>query len=656
VRGAIYPYEYYGTFGHLQYGQALALQTNPYMTHLSRVPAGNPTVTWSIGTPSWTAGSPHYGQLPINYTVSDPDGLGSLILQKDGDQTGEVDLSGTSATGTLYTPYFAAGQSQEFALMAYDANANRTRVTRTLVVPAMPAGASAGVQPFIRTGSGTVRVGEPLDLDASSSFGLQSGRVNVEWDYEGDGTYDSPVGAQYARWQANYNTPGDYLVRARFTHQLTGAVVESAPIPVRVLPAEPAPAAVEGRVYQDLNGDARRDPFDLPAAGAHVFADSDLDGTYDDGEPMALTDATGRYRIDGMPHGVHVMRVAVPEGYARTAPTALFGGQAVTLFEGKTVDGLEFGLKETTRPQFVSATLAQDAPGDATAPHRLALQFDEDVSRSLAAGDLSLKDSFSGAVVAPSEMAMSFEDGGQRAVVTFPGRPNGRLPAGTWQLSVGAASVTDRAGNALVAPVAQDLAVNSAVAARHLFYNNSAFDLQDPNAGPSDDAALAGKTPLLAAPGAAGARVAVLGTSSFDNLSSYARGINGVMIDVGGAPRLRQWTARRLRLPRRPRRRSRGVGTGPRPRRDHSPPRRRRRRDRPHQPRLARRRDPQRLAPSHCPRHGRHGPVGPGRVLLRQPRRRDRRPRRRGRRRVRAGPVAHAPELLRRRRVGSERL
>jgi len=204
---------------------------------------------------------------------------------------------------------------------------------------------------------------------------------------------------------------------------------------------------------------------------------------------------------------------------------------------------VEFGLKETTRPQFVSAALSLDAPGGATAPHRLALQFDEDVSGSLAAGDLSLRDSFSGAVVAPSEMAISFEDGGQRAIVTFPGRPNGRLPAGTWQLAVGAASVTDRAGNALAAPVAQDLAVNSAVAARHLFYNNSAFDLQDSAAGPADDAALAGKTPLLAAPGAAGARVAVLGTSSFDNVTSYAKGINGVMIDVGGAPLQRQWTA-----------------------------------------------------------------------------------------------------------------
>jgi hypothetical protein len=64
------------------------------------------------------------------------------------------------------------------------------------------------------------------------------------------------------------------------------------------------------------------------------------------------------------------------------------------------------------------------------------------------------------------------------------------------------------------------------VVERRLFYNNSAFDGRSAAAGPADDAAVAtDKAALL--PGA---------QTSFANLSSYTRGINGVMIDVAELP------------------------------------------------------------------------------------------------------------------------
>jgi hypothetical protein len=125
--------------------------------------------------------------------------------------------------------------------------------------------------------------------------------------------------------------------------------------------------------------------------------------------------------------------------------------------------------------------------------HRLTLRFSEDVSRALAASDLNLRDLLSGVPVGASEMSLSFDDDGTTAVITFPALGGGRLPAGTWRLSVAAAGVTDRAGNALGAPFSRDFVVNSAMAGRHLFYNNSAFDLNDPAAGEADDAAIAGR-------------------------------------------------------------------------------------------------------------------------------------------------------------------
>ncbi len=63
------------------------------------------------------------------------------------------------------------------------------------------------------------------------------------------------------------------------------------------------------------------------------------------------------------------------------------------------------------------------------------------------------------------------------------------------------------------------------VVGRHVFYNNSAFDGDDPAPGVADDAAIAvDKTALL--PG---------GVAGFNNYTNYASGINGLMIDVAGA-------------------------------------------------------------------------------------------------------------------------
>ncbi len=60
------------------------------------------------------------------------------------------------------------------------------------------------------------------------------------------------------------------------------------------------------------------------------------------------------------------------------------------------------------------------------------------------------------------------------------------------------------------------------VVERHLFYNNSLFDGFDPEAGPSDDAALAWDKVALQ-PG---------DSATWENYSSYSRGINGIMVDL----------------------------------------------------------------------------------------------------------------------------
>ena len=96
------------------------------------------------------------------------------------------------------------------------------------------------------------------------------------------------------------------------------------------------------------------------------------------------------------------------------------------------------------------------------------------------------------------------------------------LPPGPGEHEVELYVWDDRGG---VAEAEVELHVAS-VEGTYLFYNRSAFDGNDPAANGSDDAAIApDKRPL--APGQA---------PSFANVSSYSRGINGVMIDLGYLP------------------------------------------------------------------------------------------------------------------------
>ena len=66
----------------------------------------------------------------------------------------------------------------------------------------------------------------------------------------------------------------------------------------------------------------------------------------------------------------------------------------------------------------------------------------------------------------------------------------------------------------------------SSIVGRYVLYNNCAFDGNDPAANVADDGAIApDKSALLAG-----------GTAAFANYTSYARGINGIMVDIDGLP------------------------------------------------------------------------------------------------------------------------
>src|SRR6185437_12705632 len=103
------------------------------------------------------------------------------------------------------------------------------------------------------------------------------------------------------------------------------------------------------------------------------------------------------------------------------------------------------------------------------------------------------------------------------AEVTYDSGDIGPLPASSANLPAGAVLTPGAPNSAAVA---------ATVVGQSIFYNNSAWDGNNPAASASDNLAIAtDKSALL--PG---------GTATFANYTSYSKGINGIMVDIANLP------------------------------------------------------------------------------------------------------------------------
>jgi methionine-rich copper-binding protein CopC len=100
---------------------------------------------------------------------------------------------------------------------------------------------------------------------------------------------------------------------------------------------------------------------------------------------------------------------------------------------------------DTTRP-----TIATSAFHTAT-PHSITIQFDEDISASLAAADLMLENLTTSTTIPTASISVSWNAGTKTATFTFPGLTDGILPDGNYRATLTAAGVTDSSLNALAA-------------------------------------------------------------------------------------------------------------------------------------------------------------------------------------------------------------
>jgi CshA-type fibril repeat protein len=117
--------------------------------------------------------------------------------------------------------------------------------------------------------------------------------------------------------------------------------------------------AVGGTVFDDRGADGDRDATDPGREGVVVWVDLDDDGTIDEGEPQATTDADGGYLIAGAGPGTWTLRIAAGDSWACSAPSECSDTRTIT--SGQTLTGADFA---TWRPATIAGELYDDTDGD----------------------------------------------------------------------------------------------------------------------------------------------------------------------------------------------------------------------------------------------------------------------------------------------------
>jgi hypothetical protein len=244
-----------------------------------------------------------------------PDGwlVGSVYADNDGDgwrapdEIGlggvEVTLSGPAVKSTTTAP------DGSFAMRDLPDGSYAVTVVEPSGFAALPAT------------SVTLASGGRLSLGLQTT-GQVSGAAYEDWDGDGRRLPDEPLlvhpltmtlGAEttvlyagrFLFWDV---APGSYVVGAQY-----GAVSQAAVSPQSgggvSLDAVPA-GVVRGTVWHDADGDATRQPWEVPLSGVEVRL----------GGRTAVTDQQGRFKLRNVPAGTHTVTANLPDDLEATVP------------------------------------------------------------------------------------------------------------------------------------------------------------------------------------------------------------------------------------------------------------------------------------------------------------------------------------------------
>jgi hypothetical protein len=220
----------------LSYGDALVLNSSRYF---------NPDVTYTedikpnLSVPVSGQMAPVRGKLEIPFEASDASGLSCALLLRNGNLEAEMPLTGQLARKTFQTPYYTPGLAEDYTILVYDTQGNKTEQKVSLIP--LP-GFDRAPLPFISISNSTVNLGTTIFLDATKSVDPDyPGGLKVEWDLNGDGIFDTAPSTNLI-FTTHVDRLGTQMIYARLT-DLEGYQSISEPLALRTVP-EPMTALI----------------------------------------------------------------------------------------------------------------------------------------------------------------------------------------------------------------------------------------------------------------------------------------------------------------------------------------------------------------------------------------------------------------------------
>jgi hypothetical protein len=108
----------------------------------------------------------------------------------------------------------------------------------------------------------------------------------------------------------------------------------------------PTGGSISGTVFNDANGNLKKDSSEVGLSGWTVYIDANNDGKLDDGELQTTSDKNGNYTFQNLSAETWIVRVNRPSGWSQITPKNNLG-QHITVAAGKTASGVLFGEKKS---------------------------------------------------------------------------------------------------------------------------------------------------------------------------------------------------------------------------------------------------------------------------------------------------------------------
>ena len=241
-RGWRFPNDYSDDFVRLNYASGLFIGVNPYFT-IYRDGQPAPYESDDITLPTLqnltpTVVTPVNGQIEIAFEAWDDVGLAAARLRMPWDTVAEIPLERTHVTATIRTPYygtpwFGMDEQHRYLLTVYDTSGNTMTEDIRFTLGTAD---NRAPRPHLRTTPRSEAwVDEPVILDASDVEDPDDAYrdLQVEWDLDGDGQYDTAPSTEKIH-VTSYATPGIKCIGMRVTDP-HGASSTSYPLALRVV-------------------------------------------------------------------------------------------------------------------------------------------------------------------------------------------------------------------------------------------------------------------------------------------------------------------------------------------------------------------------------------------------------------------------------------